>query len=301
SGPGVDIVDPASGDAPAQRTQFAGNKIPTGRLSPQAQNLLKLIPLPNIEGVTRDNANFVGSGTIKFNEDLWNTRWDYFYSQKLQIFGRYSFAGYRMDSPGIFGFVAGGRGFDELAPFEGISRSRNQSIASGFNYTVNTNWLTDFRFGWFRYRVNVDPGAGDTTPAKDAGIPGLNNDDFTGGMPAFLLNGYGPGGNTGNQFNFGYALQFARCNCPLRQNERQFQFVNNWTNLRGNHTIKFGADVRRALNLRIPSDRHRAGELQFNSARTQGLVGYEKKQDGADDLTKPIFGGGSALASFLLG
>ena len=103
-------------------------------------------------------------------------------------------------------------------------------------------------------------------------------------MPAFLLNGYGPGGNTGNQFNFGYALQFARCNCPLRQNERQFQFVNNWTKLQGNHTIKFGADIRHALNLRIPSDRHRAGELQFNAARTQGPTG-----------------GGSALASFLLG
>jgi outer membrane receptor protein involved in Fe transport len=284
SGLGVDIFDPASGDTPATRTQFAGNRIPTARLSPQAQNLLRLIPLPNIEGVTRDNPNYVGSGTIKFNEDLWNTRWDYFFSQKLQIFGRYSFADYRMDSPGIFGFAGGGRGFDEVAPFAGISRTRNQSIASGFNYTVNENLLTDFRFGWFRYRVNVDPGAGDTTPAKDAGIPGLNNDSFTGGMPAFLLNGYGPGGNTGNQFNFGYALQFARCNCPLRQNERQFQFVNNWTNLRGNHTFKFGADVRRALNLRIPSDRHRAGELQFNAARTQGPSG-----------------GGSALASFLLG
>ena len=77
---------------------------------------------------------------------------------------------------------------------------------------------------------------------------------------------------------------FARCNCPLRQNERQFQFVNNWTKLQGNHTIKFGADIRHAMNLRIPSDRHRAGELQFNAARTQGPTG-----------------GGSALASFLLG
>lgn len=284
SGLGVDIFDPASGATPATRTQFPGNRIPAARLSPQAQNLLRLIPLPNIAGVTRDNPNYVGSGTIKFNEDLWNTRWDYFFSQKLQFFGRYSFADYRLDSPGIFGFEAGGRGFDEQAPFAGISRTRNQSIASGFNYTLNDNWLTDFRFGWFRYRVNVDPGAGETTPAKDAGIPGLNNDEFTGGMPAFLLAGYGPGGNTGNQFNFGYALQFARCNCPLRQNERQIQFVNNWTNLRGNHTIKFGADIRRASNLRIPSDRHRAGELNFTAARTQGPSG-----------------GGSALASFLLG
>ena len=288
SGLGLDIFDPASGATPAQRAQFESggkkNVIPINRLSPQALDLLKLIPLPNIEGVTRDNPNYVGSGTIKFNEDLWNTRWDYFYSQKLQLFGRYSFADYRLDSPGIFGFAAGGRGFDEQAPFAGISRTRNQSVASGFNYSLNERWLTDFRFGWFRYRVNVDPGAGDTTPAKGADIPGLNNDSFTGGMPAFILNGYGPGGNTGNQFNFGYALQFARCNCPLRENQRQFQFVNNWTNLRGNHTIKFGLDYRYAKNLRIPSDRHRAGELQFNAALTQGPSG-----------------GGSALASFLLG
>jgi hypothetical protein len=284
SGLQLNIFDPASGDSPATRTQFADNRIPTSRISPQALRLLSFIPLPNISGALRDAPNYVGSGTVKFNEDLANTRWDYFHSSALQIFGRYSFADYRLDSPGIFGYAGGGRGFDESAPFAGISRTRNQSLATGFNYTVNNNLLTDFRFGWFRYRVNVDPGAGDTTPAKDAGIPGLNNDSFTGGMPAFLLNGYGPGGNSGNQFNFGYALQFARCNCPLRQNERAFQLVNNWTYLQGNHSWRFGIDYRYAMNLRIPSDRHRSGELQFNAARTQGPTG-----------------GGSALASFLLG
>jgi hypothetical protein len=283
SGLGVDIFDPASGTALAERQQFAGTRIPAERLSVQAQNLLRLIPLPNIEGTVRDQPNYVGSGTIRFNEDLANTRWDYFWGH-THLFGRYSLADYRMDSPGIFGELVGGRGFDEVAPFAGVSGTRNQSIAAGFDRSLGSNWLTDFRFGWFRYRVNVDPGGGSVNPATEAGIPGLNVDDFSRGMPAVLLNGYGPGGNTGNQFNFGYALQFARCNCPLRQNERQFQFVNNWTKLQGNHTIKFGADIRHARNLRIPSDRHRAGELQFNAARTQGPTG-----------------GGSALASFLLG
>jgi Carboxypeptidase regulatory-like domain/TonB dependent receptor len=283
SGLGVDIFDPASGAALTDRQQFSGNRIPAARLSQQAQNLLELIPLPNIEGTVRDQPNYVGSDTIRFDEDLANTRWDYFRG-RTHLFGRYSLADYRMDSPGIFGELAGGRGFDEVAPFAGVSRTRNQSIAAGFDRSLGSNWMTDFRFGWFRYRVNVDPGGGNVNPATEAGIPGLNIDDFSRGMPAFLLNGYGPGGNTGNQFNFGYALQFARCNCPLRQNERQFQFVNNWTKLQGNHTIKFGADIRHARNLRIPSDRHRAGELQFNAARTQGPTG-----------------GGSALASFLLG
>jgi hypothetical protein len=284
SGLGVDIFDPAGAATLADRQQFVGNRIPADRLSPQALALLQHIPLPNIEGTVRDQPNYVGSGTIRFNEDLVNTRWDTYVGGSTHVFGRYSIADYRMDSPGIFGELAGGRGFDEAVPFAGISRTRNQSIAAGFDHSVSRSLLTDFRFGWFRYRVNVDPGGGDARPATDAGIPGLNNDAFSSGMPAVLLNGYGPGGNTGNQFNFGYALQFARCNCPLRENERQFQFVNNWTALLGNHTVKFGADIRHARNLRIPSDRHRAGELQFNAARTQGPTG-----------------GGSALAAFLLG
>ena len=118
--------------------QFAGNRIPAARLSPQAQNLLQLIPLPNIEGTVRDQPNYVGSGTIKFNEDLANTRWDYFSAETTHVFGRYSLADYRMDSPGIFGELAGGRGFDEASPFAGVSRTRNQSLAAGFNHTFES-------------------------------------------------------------------------------------------------------------------------------------------------------------------
>ena len=278
SATGVNIFDPAGGAAPANRTQFAGNRIPTARLSPQAVGLLnKYIPLPNFAAASPDLPNYVGAGSVKFDEDLTNSRWDYYYSQPLHVFGRYSFADYRLISPGVFGSIGGGVGFDPNSTFSGESKTRNQSVAAGFDYTVNANWLTDFRFGYYRYRVNVDPGQAQTTPAKDIGIPGLNNDDFTGGMPGFFINGVAG-------FNFGYALGVSACNCPLRQNERQFQFVNNWTNLRGNHTFKFGADIRRAANLRIPSDRHRAGELNFDAARTAGPSG-----------------GGTGLASFLLG
>ncbi len=98
-------------------------------------------------------------------------------------------------------------------------------------------------------------------------------------MPAFFINDYG-----NNLFKFGYALGVNGCNCPLNQDEKQFQFVNNWTKIAGNHTLKFGADIRQAHNLRMPSDQHRAGQLSFNAAGTQGPSG-----------------GGSGLATFLLG
>src|SRR4029077_9020355 len=70
--------------------------------------------------------------------------------------------------------------------------------------------------------------------------------------------------------------------------EHQYQFVNNWTKIKGNHSFKFGVDIRYAYNLRIPSDRHRAGQLEFNNDPTRGALG------GNPD-------GGSGIASYLLG
>ncbi len=52
-------------------------RFPSGRLNPQAQALLKLIPLPNLPGTdngTRDN--FVASGSELFNNDTFDARVD---------------------------------------------------------------------------------------------------------------------------------------------------------------------------------------------------------------------------------
>ena len=281
SGLNVNIFDPASGATPATRTQFPGNVIPANRLSPQTQRLLSQIPLPNINAAS-DQPNFAASGGVKLNDEAFNTRVDHYTTDTLHLFGRYSLQQFRVFAPGAFG-LAGGPGLDpsgNTTAYAGTSDSRNHSIASGLDYSVSPNLLTDFRFGWFRYKVFGQPNGIGTRPAQEAGIPGLNvDDDFTSGMPAFFINGY-----ANNLFKFGYALGVNACNCPLVQDENQYQFVNNWTNIRGNHTIKFGADIRRAHNLRVPSDRHRAGELNFDAARTQGPSG-----------------GGSGLASFLIG
>ena len=50
------------------------------------------------------------------------------------------------------------------------------------------------------------------------------------------------------------ACNMNHCNCPLIEKEDQFQLVNNWTKTIGNHAVKFGADLRYARNLRVPSD-----------------------------------------------
>src|SRR6476660_8418926 len=102
-------------------------------------------------------------------------------------------------------------------------------------------------------------------------------------MPAFFIQG--DGGT-----NLGYSLGTNQCNCPLAEKESQYQFVNNTTKVRGNHSFKFGADLRFAQNLRVPSDSHRAGELTFNNGYTANVLS-------ANGNTA----GGLGLASFLLG
>ena len=88
-----------------------------------------------------------------------------------------------------------------------------------------------------------------------------------------------PGGS--QQPLYGDGLSVNRCNCPLTEREDQFQIVNNWTKIVGNHTIKVGADLRYGRNLRVPSDNDRDGLLNFSAgptsdqaAKTQGGLGY---------------------------
>src|SRR6266849_4533803 len=278
--------------APATRAQFPGNVIPANRLSPQAEALLGLIPLPNATPSTALGDNFFSSGNNTLDSNGFDVRSDFVATSKVSVFGRYSFQQFKRSGPGLFGVALGGHALPSdpsVGDFAGNSSVRNQSIATGFDYTLSSTLLTDFRFGYVRYRVDVSPGGFGTTPAKDAGIPDVNNDSTTSGMPDFTIQQPGA-----SEFLFGYSLHVNQCNCPLTEHEHQYQFVNNWTNLRGKHTFKFGADVRYAYNLRVPSDSHRAGQFVFNNDAAQGAV--------IDPTTgKSVPDGGAGLAGFLLG
>jgi hypothetical protein len=285
-GGGGQAYDPASGTNAGNggpRTPFGpaggctGNCIPitmledgTGAPSPAAK-ILALFPAPQSGGVFN---NFRGSGSGPFSQNSFDTRMDYTVSPSLNVFGRFSLDYFKLSGTGVLGPLGGpGTGLLGLA---GSSITHNYSLATGFTKTLSPTLLTDFRFGWFKYNpqtMKPDGGA----PMTGFGIPNANTSDpKTAGLGAFLL------GTTIS--SFGDGLGVARCNCPLTEREDQFQFVNNWTKTKGNHILKFGADIRYARNLRIPSDNNRTGEYNFNPAATSN--------QGA---------GGLDLATFLLG
>ena len=118
-----------------------------------------------------------------------------------------------------------------------------------------------------------------TTPAPTRAFPGLNLD--TTSPPACRRSS--STGDRAVQLRLGPRRR-TRCNCPLDEDEKQCQFGRQpHEDLRQPH-VKFGIDIRRAYNLRVPSDRHRSGELTSTRTRTRGPSG-----------------GGLGLATFLLG
>jgi hypothetical protein len=277
------IFDPLTGEQFTGMGNCTMNCIPKStpggsQVSPQALKILAMLPGPNVPGAGFTQ-NFINGGADSFDDDAFDVRLDGNLS-KLKVFGRYSLADFRIDAVGAFGPIVGGVGLSSDG-FAGQSRSRNHSVAAGFDYPVSQTLLTDFRFGFYRYHVNVLPTGLGKTPAQDAGIPGLNlpGNIFTSGMPAFIINGFG-----GDDVSFGFNLEINNCHCPVLQTEQQFQWVNNWTKSLGNHLYKWGMDFRYAQNLRVPSRPPRSGELVFDPAITQGPTG-----------------GGLGLASFLLG
>jgi len=293
------IYDPNTGNLAdgSGRTAFANNMIPIGDIPAGIGKLLAEFPTPTVPyaaGVSPTGLanNFVSTGNGPYNQYSFDTRIDYNAPRNYQVFGRFSLDYFSLSGLGGLGAL-GGAGFGP-GGLDGSSINHDYSVAGGFTKAIGTHWLTDFRIGWFQYNPMTHYSDASQSPMDAFGFPCLNststlpNTNCASGIAGQPVTG----GLSGFQFssgiddpsNFGDGLNIGRCNCPLTERERQIQFVNNWTRIMGNHTFKFGVDIRYATNLRIPSDSSRTGILNFDAGDTSNA--------GANGLS---------LATFLLG
>lgn len=250
---------------PTGRTPFAGNIIPANRLSAPAVKLMTEMPMPNFGAGTIFD-NYTASGSGGFNTDQFDVRVDGQLSERFHLFGRYTRFDSTLNGAPIFG-AAGGPGFG-LDNIAGNDTAVDQSIAGGGDYALSSTWLTDFRFGWFRVHLN-DQGPDNNQPlGTELGIPGVNqgNLSLTGGLPQFQVAVQSNGSNGGSNVTYGTTTN------EYVQTESQFQAVNNWTHVKGNHNIKFGADIRFALNhlVGVNNNNLLSGQFQFPASVTAG-------------------------------
>jgi len=272
--PVAQIYDPTTGLADGSgRTPYTGNQIPGTALSAPAINLLQLLPNPNLGAAGLLNNNYAASGTGSFHNNQFDVRIDDQFSEKLQLFGRYTFFNSSLDGGSVFG-AAGGSGFGTNG-FAGTDTSQDHSLAAGGNYTLSPKWLTDFRFGWFRFHFDeLQPGFNQAL-GTDLGIPNVNTGDLAlnGGLPQFNIDGLST-----------YGVNTA----PFLETENSYQVNNNWSHSVGSHNIKFGVDLRYATQFAVGLDNNnfRSGNFHFPSAIT-----------GSSDSGSA----GLGLATFLLG
>jgi hypothetical protein len=224
SGSSTPIYDPNTGTASGTgRSPFAGNIIPTARISPIAQKIIALIPQPNRPGVS--NNYFVNTPSYYKLQKI-DSKFDYNATSKLHLFGRFSDYPYKNTQGTIFGpILAGGNGALESGNIYAFSVSGT--------YIVTPRFVLDGLFGLTHSRQELTPPNSNQRYGLEVlGIPGTNLGDLPSGgsIPQF---------NVSNYSGYGYAYPALIYNDPV------FQYTGNASWTRGRHNIRFGMEVSR--------------------------------------------------------
>ncbi len=160
----VHVIDPATG------LPIAGNQIPLNRISPQAQTLLGLYPLPNFNGQAR--YNFQVPIVSSLHQDSLQFRVNRQLGRKNNLSGTLQLQSSRTDNPNLFGFLATGRQLADASTVNWRHTFSSQFFVNlGYQFNRNSAQTVPF----FSERLNVS-GA--------AGIAGNNQDPLNWGPPS---------------------------------------------------------------------------------------------------------------------
>lgn len=272
SGAAYQIFDPATGVAEGARVRrlpFAGNVIPAGRLSPIAQNYLKLIPDPNQAGRSDGQDNFI-SLTNGERNDFYNYlgRIDFNISDKHKLF---------FNTRHNKRIGQGGNNFGKALtdnPTAGNALRRiNWGMMVDDVYTLTPTFLVNTRLNWTRFEeplVNYSEGFDSTSLGYPAYLTAAAPRKV---MPRIQFSRFtGMGDSGGRSFPFD-----------------SFQLFETFTKIAGRHTLKFGADIRQLRESQFDYGLSN-GSFRFGTNWTQGPL------DNA--AAAPL---GQDLAAFLLG
>ena len=267
------IYDPntsvAASGGRIQRTAFPGNKIPSNRLSPIAQNVLKYYPLPNATGDAQGSNNYISNNEAidRFNSEI--ARVDHTFNDRNRFFARLQ-RNYR-NSPST-GWTGGD--INGLNPTQGLGYRGNQGLALDHVFLASPSDLIDISAGITRYFVGSGRMAAGFDPAS-LGFPDSTIALFSGFkyFPSFAPSGYGTVGASGGDF----------------QADNTFFVQTAYTKTKGKHSLYAGYAVRAYRENTLPTNSP-AGSYSFANTYTKGPL---DNSSGA-----PV---GQSLASFLLG
>ncbi|MEK6398833.1 MAG: TonB-dependent receptor, partial [Terriglobus sp.] len=230
------VYDPATGDPAtgAGRTPFAGNRIPISRVNPVSLRLLQALPKPNqnLGTIAAPNNNYFVNAPFFKDANTYDGKIDYQITPKDHLSVRYSQQIYSLFQAPSFSNFLGGPG--NGGGFAGKGHQNAYSTGLNFDHAFSSTLLTEVRFGVAHYRNTSQPADYGVNDATTVGAPGVNVDQLTSGQLGINIGTFSSG-----PF-IGYSPSM-----PWIRAEANIDFVNNWTKIIGNHTIRFGVDIRR--------------------------------------------------------
>ena len=217
------VRNPFNGNTP-----FPGNRIPQAMWSKQGSGILALYPLPNRGG----SPNFDSAAAGHFSIDQWSARVDHRLGMNDNVYGAYEFADssefYALSNPLCSARDVPGWGCDEL--------QRTQHAVVVWTHIFSQRLVNEARIGYTRfgfYRLQQDRDVNVIQPLGIGGLTDAGVTPFNNGAPQIQVTGYATiGGPT---------------NLPQGRHDNTYNYIENMTFITGQHSMKFGFDIRRFL------------------------------------------------------
>jgi hypothetical protein len=253
---------------PVTRQPFPNSVIPADRLSQQALYFARFLPDPNTASGT-----FVWAPVRELNADQVTVRIDQQLSDRLRIFGRYSWHDQRMADPNRYPAL----GAADL-------RTRGQNVALSLTDTISANFLHDLRFSYVPSIVDLDAFLQGVNQYQAAAIRGFEETDrpgVGGSFPDFGWSGYTA--MQGSAFD----------QRPKTQDLKVWEVTDNVTWITGRHIVKMGGKFRRWAPLFTDSKQY-VGQWNYDGsisgdAFADFMLGYPRSVTRA--FPADIFGG----------
>jgi hypothetical protein len=241
------IRDPLTGE------QFPGNNIPSARISNFARELLRFAPDPNTAGT---GFNYIFNSPTRESNDRYLARLDYNATDNDRIMARY----WQGNNGPYVESLGGGT---ELYGNWGGFGSQAKSVAATYTRAIAPAVVNEARFGflqirYFRGTQNPDVDPSTFTPGLTSPLPGL------GGLPNVNLTqgyrGFSDVPGSGDR-------------------QRNYEFFDTLSWIRGRHTIKAGFEIQRASSYNFSNLLPSRGQFDFDGRYTGDafadlLLGY---------------------------
>ena len=258
------IYDPFTG------LPFAGNVIPANRIDPAAAKVIALYPLPQTGALSN---NFSYSPDRTQDEDSFDIRLDHRFNDKNNAFIRYSANNTRTyfpdGLPAVNGVFPGGGG--AVTTFPGPATQKPSSAQFSYNRILSSAFVFEAKAGYAHYDGKTQSINAGNNVADAMGIPGINFDNDSSGLPVMTITGYTTLGDAAF--------------VPVINENKTYQGIANMVFTRGAHSVKAGFNYIHRDLFSAQSNFSR-GNYAFNANFTS--------RAGAA-------GTGYGLASFLLG